>query len=182
MIYEGLPDRKFDVIAVDPPWDYDNGLLDYPTISEFDLMRLPLYNLLTERGVAFIWVTCPKLDVAMRLIPKWGLSYRGVAFVWVKTRKKDNGIIKGHGLRPSITKPTTELVLAASKVGKHRPMPLARENIAQVIDAPRREHSRKPDEVYDMIELLYPKASRLEMFARESRIGWKVWGNQINKF
>lgn len=181
-IFENLPKEKYDVVLIDPPWKYNRSKLDYETISEFDLERLPVHSLLKKRGVAFVWTTCPKLDVAVRLFPKWGLCFRGVAFVWVKTRKKDNGIIKGHGLRPSITKPTTEFVLAGSVFHSGRPMPVAKENIPQVIDAPRREHSRKPDEVYDYIEDLYPKASRLELFGRESRIGWKVWGNEKNKY
>lgn len=182
LIFENLPKKKYDVVVLDPPWEYQNGLLPYDSISEFELASLPVHSLVKDRGVVFIWVTCPKLDIAIRLLPKWGLAFRGVPFVWVKTRKKDNGIIKGHGLRPSITKPTTEFVIAGSRQPKGRPMPVATENIPQVVDCPRREHSRKPDEVYHLIEDLYPNASRLDMFSREPRIGWDTWGNQTKMF
>lgn len=107
----------------------------------------------------------------------------GVAFVWVKTRK-DGTPVGAQGVRPSIVKPLTEFVLVASKVEKGRPLKLFSESVVQTVFAPKREHSRKPDEVYDRIEALYPlgQYSHLEMFARVTRPGWVSHGNEVGKF
>jgi N6-adenosine-specific RNA methylase IME4 len=139
---------------------------------------LPVGETLAPRGVLFLWAACPRLDAAIQCIERWGLHYRGVAFVWVKTRK-DGGVIGAQGVRPSIVKPTTEMVLVASRVRTGRPMPLADESIAQVVLAPRREHSAKPDEVQSRIERMYPHARRIELFARRLRQGWDAWGDEI---
>jgi N6-adenosine-specific RNA methylase IME4 len=82
-------------------------------------------------------------------------------------------------VRPSIVKPTTEFVVAGSRVARGRPMPLGDESVAQAVMAPRRAHSRKPDEVAHRIERLYPHARRLELFARVRRPGWDAWGDQL---
>ena len=86
------------------------------------------------------------------------------------------------GVRPSIVKPITELVLGFSNKRTGRPLPLASESVVQTVFAPRREHSRKPDEVAHRIEELYPNATKLEMFARETREGWAAFGNEVGKF
>lgn len=182
----GGPKTKYDVILADPPWSY-TGQQDkwgaaakfYPTMSNQDLMNFTLVtDLLADNGVLFMWATSPRLDFAIRLIEHWGLTFRGVAFVWVKT-KKDGTPIGAQGVRPSIVKPTTEYVLAASRVKAGRPMKLDDESVCQTVFAPKQEHSRKPDEVMDRIERLYPNATRLEMFARRHRPGWDAWGNEI---
>jgi N6-adenosine-specific RNA methylase IME4 len=83
-------------------------------------------------------------------------------------------------MRPRIVKPTTELIVAFTKQQKiMRPVDWT---IRQVIFSPRREHSRKPDEVYDLIEKMYPEATKLELFARTARDGWDQWGNEVGKF
>jgi N6-adenosine-specific RNA methylase IME4 len=120
------------------------------------------------------------LHYAIATIDKWGLFYRGVAFVWIKTKKNDPTMpIGAQGVRPSIVKPTCELVLAASRQSKGRPYPLSDEGIRQVVLSPKQEHSRKPDEVQERIEAMYPYASKLEMFARRKRAGWDSWGDEI---
>jgi N6-adenosine-specific RNA methylase IME4 len=131
--------------------------------------------------VLFLWTTSPRLDAAIACLAGWGLSFRGIAFVWVKTRA-DGQPIGAQGIRPSIVKPTAEFVLAASRVARGRPMPLADEAVPNVVMAPRRDHSRKPDEVQARIERLYPQARRLEMFARAGRPGWVAWGNETDRF
>ena len=181
--------QPFDVIYADPPWSYYGSgtkmgaaAKEYSLMSDQELLDLDLVpRLLSSRGVLFMWATSPRLDFAMKLIKHWGLTYRGIAFVWVKTRK-DGTPIGAQGVRPSIVKPTTELVLAASRVKRGRPMPLASESVRQVILAPKRQHSRKPDEVAQRIEELYPNARRLAMFAPTPRPGWGAWGNETNRF
>jgi N6-adenosine-specific RNA methylase IME4 len=186
-LWRDLPDRRYDVILADPPWSY-YGQQDkwgaaakfYATAPDEAIVRLPIPELLDDRGVLFLWATSPRLDVAMACLAAWRLHFRGVAFVWVKSRK-DGGPIGAQGVRPSIVKPTAEYVLAASRVGKGRPMKLGDEGVSNVILAPRRAHSQKPDEITASIERLYPEARRLELFARTERPGWDAWGDEVGK-
>lgn len=179
-----LPEAKFDVVLLDPPWSY-YGQQDkmgaaanhYPTMTDDELLAFPVKDLLFKHSVVFMWVTAPRLDFAIDLLRAWGLSYRGVAFTWVKTRK-DGTPIGAQGVRPSIVKPTAEFVLAASLTAKGRPMKLASESVRHVIMSPKSEHSRKPDDVHRAIEMLYPDASKIELFARRPMDGWAVWGNE----
>ena len=181
--------KTYDVVLLDPPWSY-TGQQDkwgaaakfYDTMTDDQLLEFTkATDLLEPKGVMFMWATSPRLDFSIRLIEKWGLTFRGVAFVWVKT-KQDGTPIGAQGVRPSIVKPTTEYVLAASRVKTGRPMKLSSESVRQVVLAPKREHSRKPDEVIERIEELYPDASKIELFSRETRPGWDVWGNEVGKF
>lgn len=178
----------YDVVLMDPPWSYYGSQTKWGAAGkEYDLMTdTELENLqvpLAKPGVLFMWATSPRLDFAMELGKHWGLHYRGVAFVWVKTRKNEPTVpIGAQGVRPSIVKPTTEFVLAFSTEGKGRPLPLSGESVRQVVLAPKREHSRKPDEVVSAINELYPTATKLEMFARERNPGWDSWGNEVDKF
>ena len=175
----------YDVICTDPPWLYYGSETKdqaagkhYPCMTLEDLSAIPVP--LSRRGVLFMWATGPKLDTSLALIKAWGMHYRGVAFVWVKTTQAGK-IIHAQGVRPSIVKPTTEFVLAASYVAKGRPMQIASERMPQVILASRPGgiHSKKPADFYQKIEELYPSARRLEMFARSQRTGWDVWGNEV---
>lgn len=181
-----LPNKKYDVVLLDPPWFY-YGQQDkmgaaakfYPLMSDDELREMPISSLLNDRAVVFVWATAPRLDFAIDVIRSWGLHYRGVAFIWVKTKKDRITPIGAQGVRPSIVKPTVEFVLIASNVAKGRPLPVADESVSNVVLAPRTEHSRKPDEVHRRIERLYPDASKLEMFARRKVDGWDVWGNEV---
>ena len=178
------PEDAYDVVLADPPWDYYGQTTKmgaagqhYDLMPDADLLAFPMRSLLTKSGVLFMWVTSPRLDFAFDCLKAWGLHFRGVAFVWVKT-KQDGTPIGAQGVRPSIVKPTTEYVLAASPVKKGRPMKLSSESVRQVVMAPRTEHSRKPDDVHERIEALYPDATKIELFARRARPGWALWGNQ----
>jgi N6-adenosine-specific RNA methylase IME4 len=179
---------EYDIILADPPWQY-SGQPDkwgaaakfYTTLSlgEIDEIGWPIIKRLSPNGILFLWATSPLLDYAMTTLEGWGLHFRGVAFVWEKTKKSDPEVrIGAQGVRPSIVKPVCEFVLAGSPVEKGRPLPLADESIRQVVLAPKREHSRKPDEVQERIELMYPTATNLEMFARSRRDGWDAWGDE----
>ena len=118
------------------------------------------------------------MDFAVHCIEKWGLNYRGIAFEWIKVRK-DGKPLGAQGLRPSVTKPVTEYVLAASTVKRGRPLPLCDEGARQVVFAPRMQHSRKPDEVLHRIDRMYPNATKIELFARRRFAGWDAWGNEL---
>ncbi len=180
-----LPAGPFDVLLLDPPWSHYGqqnkwgaAAKFYATMTDDELRAMPIRDLTTQASVVFCWATCPRLDFAIDLLRHWGFAYRGVAFTWVKTTKAGRPI-GARGVRPSIVKPTVELVLAASRTAKGRPMPVADESVAQVVLAPVGQHSAKPVEVYNRIERVYPKASRLELFARQRREGWESWGDEV---
>jgi N6-adenosine-specific RNA methylase IME4 len=178
--------KEYDVIVTDPPWAYYGAAdkmgaagKEYGLMTDEDLLGLSYP--LSKRGVLFMWATCPRLDFALQCIKAQGLHFRGVAFVWVKTSMagKPLGAI---GVRPSIVKPTTEIVLAASYARKGRPLPLSSESIQQTIFAPRGRHSQKPEEMQDRIEQMYPDLPRAEFFARRHRDGWDCFGGELNNW
>lgn len=178
--------RTFDIVLLDPPWDYygsKDGMGDaakfYKLMSDREIIKFHPEKYLAPKGVMFLWATSPRLDLAIKCIRYWQLFYRGVAFVWIKT-KADGQPIGAQGVRPSIVKPLTEFVLAASRQERGRPMPLASESVVQTVFAPRQEHSRKPDEVQRRIEMLYPNATKLELFARRKRKGWVCKGDELD--
>lgn len=175
-------EKKYDIVIADPPWSYD-GQQDkwgaaakfYPLMSNDEIFDFPMHNFLKPRSILFLWATCPKLHIAIQAIDQWNLTYRGVAFIWIKT-KKDGTPIGAQGVRPSITKPLTELVLAASYISKGRPLELFDESVPQTIFSPKEGHSKKPDEVQQRIDSMYPLTSKIELFARYTRLGWDSWG------
>lgn len=181
-----FPVGEYEVVLADPPWPY-YGSQDkwaaaakfYTMMTDQEILDLPMRSIMAKDSVLFLWATSPRLDFAVEAIRAWGLNYRGVAFVWVKTRA-DGQPLGATGVRPSIVKPLTEFVLAASPSKKGRPLPLSSESIRQTIFSPKREHSRKPDEVHQNIERMYPKASKIELFARRPYPGWDVWGDEIS--
>jgi N6-adenosine-specific RNA methylase IME4 len=175
---------SYDIVLADPPWSYF-GAQDkmgaaakfYDTMADEDLLNFDMKQFMNKDSILFVWATGPRLDFAIDCLRSWGLHYRGMSFVWVKTRA-DGQPIGAQGVRPSIVKPTAEIVLAASTVKTGRPLKLHDEAIRQIIMAPRTEHSRKPDDVHERIERMYPQASKIELFARRARPGWDCWGNQ----
>lgn len=180
---------KHSVALIDPPWKY-YGQQDkvgaaenhYRTLPDEDIYDFPVRSFLARPGVLFVWATCPKLDVAIEAIDRWGLHYRGVAFVWVKTKADGKTPLRAQGPRPSFVKPLTELVLVASTRAKGRPLRLASAAIVQTVLAPKEEHSRKPREVVRRIDRLYPATKKVAIFARGKRPAkdWDVWGDEAD--
>jgi N6-adenosine-specific RNA methylase IME4 len=180
----------YDVILADPPWPYSGSSSKMGAAAKFyNLMskdEIFEYGLkfvvprLAKNGIVFMWATSPRLDIAIQAFDAWGLHYRGIQFVWVKT-KQDGTPIGAQGVRPSIVKPVTELVIAGSRVKTGRPMKIASESVEQVVLAPKREHSRKPDQVHQRIDILYPDAKKLELFARREYPGWDAEGDQLTR-
>ena len=173
----------YDVILTDPPWSYygDQNKMgaagkEYKTMVDDDMLRYRYP--LSDRGVLFMWATSPRLDFALKCIEAHGLHYRGVAFVWVKTNAKGEPL-GATGVRPSVVKPLTEFVLAASYVRKGRPLPLFDEAVVQTVFASRGVHSEKPTDVHSRIERLYPLSRRAEFFARRHVPGWHCYGDEL---
>jgi len=165
--------QRFGVVYADPPWRYEHPMSDsrrienqYPTMSLDDICALPVAEIATPDAILFLWATSPKLEEAMRVIRHWGFTYR-TSLVWVKDR-----IGMGYYARSR-----HELLLIATRGDPPAPPVSARQD--SVIEAPRQGHSRKPDAIYSRIETMYPDLSKIELFARNARPGWTVWGNEV---
>jgi N6-adenosine-specific RNA methylase IME4 len=167
-----FPNNKFGVIYADPPYRFqfvesqaravENN---YPTMIFDDLAALPISSLAADDCVLFLWAPAPIIEQALQLASRWGFTYRSCG-VWVKDK-----IGMGYYFRNQ-----HELLLIAVK--GNPPVPRPENRHSSVINAPRTEHSRKPDEVYEVIERMYPNFTKIELFARQARKGWTVWGNQ----
>jgi len=149
--FEEIPDDTYEIVYADPPWLYYGDPnkdaaagKHYIQMDDEALAKLPVRKKMKKRSVLFMWGTCPRLDAAIDLFRAWDLYFRGVSFIWTKTRR-DGGIIGAQGPRPSIVKPTAELVLVGSPMRKGRPLPVLDEKVAQSVLAPRRKHSEKPE-------------------------------------
>ena len=166
-----LPTGKYSVILADPPWRYpftetNNRQIEnhYPTmdLEEIKAMDLPA----DDNCVLFLWVTAPFLADAMHVLKAWGFTYKTGA-VWDKER-----LGMGYWFRIQ-----HEHLLIAVRGDVKTPYPENR--VSSVIRAPRGEHSKKPECVYDMIEKMFPGERYLELFARTTRDGWSSWGNEV---
>ena len=182
--------KNYSVIYADPPWYFKNfskkgegrnAISHYNCMSFEEICDLPVYDLADKNCILFLWVTDPILPSAFEVIKSWGFSYKTVGFYWAKTNKhvdvnslseKDFFCGLGYWTRANV-----EQCLLATK-GK--PKRLARDVRRLLIDR-RREHSRKPVEVYNRIERL-AEGPYLELFARETHEGWDTWGNQQGLF
>jgi N6-adenosine-specific RNA methylase IME4 len=163
----------FPVLYADPPWRYDHSSTvnrevenHYPTMTIQEICALPVTKVTTDDCILFLWTTSPKLEEAFRVLNAWGFAYRTCA-VWDKQK-----IGMGYYFRQQ-----HELLLVATK-GKIPP-PLPANRPSSVISSTRGKHSKKPDELYTIIEQMYPELPKLELFARQNRKGWSAWGNQV---
>jgi len=168
-----LPEGIFDIILADPPWPYYlplRGAPDahYKTMSLEDICSLEVEGVsiqekIADNAILFLWATNPQNKVAHRVIESWGFTYV-TNMAWVKDRWGTGYYLRGKH----------ELLLIAKR--GDIPPPIEEVRPSSVLNAPVREHSRKPDEVYDMIEKMYPNRRYLELFARNVREGWTAWG------
>lgn len=166
-------------------------------MSVNDIAALPVASWAAEDAVLLLWATDPLLDKALEIVRAWGFAYKTVGFYWAKLNKS-SGYRPHHSPGPEPedksqnrrfdeksfftglgfwTRANPEMCLLATR-GKPRRKSSA---VKKLVIAPRREHSRKPDEVYDRIEALCD-GPYLEMFARHSRPGWDSFGFQRGLF
>jgi N6-adenosine-specific RNA methylase IME4 len=152
-------------------------------MSFAELAALPVKALAAPTGChLFVWTSGPFLPQAIELIRAWEFKYSTRAFTWLKTRRSwepgellmESDFPVGLGLT---VRHQTEIVLLARRGNCRR----RRKDIRELILAPRREHSRKPDEFYRRVEQ-YCDGPFVDLFARERRPGWHVWGDEINRF
>ena len=175
--------KKYNVIYADPPWTFktfsDKGKdrspeNHYNVMSLKDICNLPISKIANDDSVLLMWVVDPLLDKAFKVIEAWGFKYKTVGFTWAKTNKKSLGFFTGLGYW---TRGNPEMCLLATK-GKPKRIS---KSVPQLVVEQRREHSRKPDIMYNHIENLL-EGPYIELFARTKRPGWDNWGNQTDKF
>lgn len=190
-LFQPLPDKKYQIIYADPPWDYGGKMqydkttiksenknfekdifissasFKYPTIKLKDLMTLQIQNIADENCVLFMWTTGPQFANSIKLGESWGFEYKTVAFVWDK-------MVHNPG---RYTLSQTEFVLAFKK-GKF-PTPRGARNVRQLLQVHRQSHSEKPVEVIDRITRMFPLQDKIELFARKNYEGWDNWGLEI---
>lgn len=168
-----LPKSRFNLIYADPPWRYEHCETEnrkienhYPTMELSDICALGIQGIAAPDTVLFMWATSPKLSESMEVLSAWGFEYK-TCMVWRKDK-----IGMGYYARQQ-----HELLLIATVGNPGTPLEAVRP--PSVVDAPREEHSRKPDVFYELIEQMYPKAKKVELFCRRPRQGWKAWGNEV---
>lgn len=190
-IYPVLPNKKYQVIYADPPWDYggkmqydkttiksenlgfekkifiSSATFKYPTLKIKDLKNLDIQSIADDDCILFLWTTGPQMQNAIELGKAWGFEYKTIAFVWDKMMHNPG----------RYTLSQTEFVLAFKK-GRF-PQPKGARNVRQLLASPRGKHSQKPIEVIEGITKMFPTQEKIELFARNNYIGWDNWGLEI---
>lgn len=184
--------RKYKVILADPPWKYRvwgkpspdgrSAESHYSTMETADIKDLPIGDLADKDCCLLMWVTWPTIDQAFEVAKAWGFEYKTCAFLWAKLNKAMSGRFTmldddanwfcGLGFW---TRANTEACLLFTRGNPRR----VNNDVRQLIVSPLREHSRKPDEQYSLIERLVD-GPYVELFARRKWSDkWHVWGNEV---
>ncbi|MDR1281537.1 MAG: hypothetical protein LBK99_12030 [Opitutaceae bacterium] len=173
--------KRYSTILADPPWQFQNRtgkmapehkrLLRYPTMELKEIMELPVPRLAAAKSHLYLWVPNALLQEGLEVMEAWGFTYKS-NLVWYKTRKDGGPDGRGVGF---YFRNVTELVLFGVR-GSMRTLQPGRTQV-NLLATRKREHSRKPDELYDLIEACSP-GPHLELFARFPRSGWDQWGNE----
>jgi N6-adenosine-specific RNA methylase IME4 len=186
--FTDLPKNYFGAILADPPWPFAtwshkgqgrSGEAHYSTLLHSDLEEMSIAKLAAPDSVLFMWVVQTQIPQAVRLFEAWGFALKSCAFAWMKG--------DGHQLFPDDppmqmgmgkwTRAEFEQCWLGTRGAPRR----LDAGVRQVLVEKRREHSRKPDGIHERIERLVA-GPYLELFARQTRPGWTVWGNETNKF
>lgn len=185
-----LPLFAFDVVMADPPWPWEtysaagaakSPEAHYHTMSFDHIEALRLGDLLAPGGVLWLWCTWPLIDRQATILNRWGLKV-ATGGAWAKRTRTDR-LRWGTGY---VLRSVCEPFLIATLPG-HRFIGRSAPNLVETVDHAcldglAREHSRKPDEAYALIETVMPDARRADIFARQRRPGWTAWGNETGKF
>lgn len=169
-----MPEGPFRVIVADPPWHYGKrvndathrGDLPYPSMTTEAICALPVESIAHEDAILWLWTTNAHMRDAYDVIEAWGFEPKTV-LTWVKDQVGLGDWLRGQ---------TEHCILAV----RGKPV-VTLTNQTTALRAPRREHSRKPDEFYALVEALCP-GSKVEMFCRTPREGWARWGAEAEKF
>lgn len=167
----------YGVILADPPWRFaTRGKLGpkaapYAVLSLVDLCRLPVWTIAADDAVCVMWTIQTHIDQALQVLGAWGFAYKTMG-TWAKTSSTGKKWAFGTGF---IYRNAAEFYIVGTK---GRPKQVSK-SVRNLIIEPVREHSRKPDRMYRDLEALYPKARKIELFARARRRGWAAWGDEL---
>jgi len=177
-------EQKFKTILADPPWQFQNRtgkmapehkrLNRYATMHLDDIKALPVEQVADETCHLYLWVPNALLPEGLEVMKSWGFQYKS-NIVWEKVRKDGEPDGRGVGF---YFRNVTELILFGIKGSNARTLAPARSQV-NLLRTQKREHSRKPDEIYDIIEQC-SSGPYLELFARGKRENWTLWGNEAN--
>lgn len=180
-----IGDAKFPTILADPPWQFQNRtgkmapehrrLNRYSTMTLPEIMDLPVETAAADTAHLYLWVPNALLPEGLQVMSAWGFTYKS-NIVWHKIRKDGGSDGRGVGF---YFRNVTELVLFGVRGKNARTREAGRRQV-NLFGTRKREHSRKPDEQYDIIESCSP-GPYLELFARGTRPGWAMWGNQADE-
>jgi N6-adenosine-specific RNA methylase IME4 len=172
---------RYSTVLADPPWQFQNRtgkmapehkrLLRYPTMDLHEIIQLPIGSLAAAQCHLYLWVPNALLSEGLKVMKAWGFSYK-TNLVWYKIRRDGGPDGRGVGF---YFRNVTELVLFGVR-GSMRTLQPGRTQV-NLFSTRKREHSRKPDELFDIIEACSP-GPYLELFARFRREGWDQWGNE----
>ena len=176
--------EAFQTVLADPPWRFTNRtgkvapehrrLSRYETMSVDEICELPVQALVVEPAHLYLWVPNALLPDGLKVMQAWGFEYKS-NIVWHKIRKDGGSDGRGVGF---YFRNVTEMILFGVRGKNARTLSPGRSQV-NMIQSRKREHSRKPDEQYDLIEDCSP-GPYLELFARGTRPGWTYWGNQAD--
>jgi N6-adenosine-specific RNA methylase IME4 len=178
-------EAKFGTILIDPPWRFQNRtgkmapehrrLRRYPTMSFEEIAALPVGDLAASKSHLYLWTPNALVPEALEIMRAWGFKYK-TNLVWYKVRKDGGPDGRGVGF---YYRNVTELVLFGVK-GSMRTLAPGRSQV-NILVSRKQEHSRKPEELYSVIERCSP-GPYLELFAREQVEGWTQWGNEVDSY
>jgi N6-adenosine-specific RNA methylase IME4 len=172
----------YGALLVDPPWlfanysmkgETKNPIAHYHCMSLADITALPVGHLAAPDCALFMWATAPLLPESIELLRAWGFKFKSAA-AWAKQSSTGE---KWHFGTGYVFRSAAEFIVVGT-IGKPK---VQSRTIRNLIVAPVREHSRKPDDQYTMVEALYA-GPYAEIFSRTSRPGWDCWGNEAGKF
>lgn len=176
--------RKFKTILADPPWQFTNKtgkiapehkrLSRYATMTLDDIKGLPVASAAASTAHLYMWVPNALLPEGIEVLRAWGFGYKS-NIVWYKVRKDGGPDGRGVGF---YFRNVTELLLFGVRGKDARTLQPGRTQV-NIMSTRKREHSRKPDEQFDLIQSCSP-GPYLEMFARGERPGWAIWGDQAH--
>jgi N6-adenosine-specific RNA methylase IME4 len=175
----------FGTILADPPWRFANRtgkmapehrrLRRYPTMSLQEICNMPVAQVAAEKSHLYLWVPNAMLREGLKVMEAWGFAYK-TNLVWYKIRKDGGPDGRGVGF---YFRNVTELVLFGIR-GSVRTGPAGRRQV-NLFETRKEEHSKKPDQLYDLIESCSP-GPFLELFARFRRPNWVQWGNEVGEY
>ena len=192
--FKALDGQKFATIMADPPWQFQNKtgkvapehkrLNRYSTMALDDICALPVAGLAEDTAHLYLWVPNALLPEGLKVLKAWGFNYKS-NIVWEKIRKDGGPDGRGVGF---YFRNVTEILLFGVRGKNARTLQPGRSQVnyigaaepdGDIVKTRKREHSRKPDEQYQIIESCSP-GRYLELFARGERKNWTVWGNQAD--